>query len=195
MKQKTLLMVSFTILMSAAFAQNSSKKNSGAPAKKGQLFGMHFNIADFKGAQAFKASNNEGSTTTVKDLALGIGLSYWKGITSKIDFSMKLNGMFYDYAAKQYGQTGKTEIGLELEPTINVRPFSDANSWAPFLTAGAGIGMYTNHIGGYVPLGGGLQLNVGGTTYLIAQAQYRISLTKKVIPDHLFYSFGFAQSF
>ncbi|MEP6675647.1 MAG: hypothetical protein ABJA78_10845 [Ferruginibacter sp.] len=195
MKQKTLLMVSFTILMSAAFAQKSSNKNNGAPAKKTQLFGMHFNIGNFNGAQAFKASENTGATTTVKNLALGVGLSYWKGITSKVDFSLKLNGMFYDYSAKQYGQTGKTEIGLELEPTINIRPFNDANTWAPFITAGAGVGMYTNHVGGFVPLGGGVQFNAGGSTYLMIQAAYRISLTKKVIPDHLFYSLGFAQSF
>ncbi|MEP6675648.1 MAG: OmpA family protein [Ferruginibacter sp.] len=194
MKQKLKLILIFAVIFSSgAIAQ---KRNLSYPSnKKTQLFGIHFNVGDFNAAKAFSASDNTGSVSTVKDMALGMGLSYWKGITPKIDFSLKLNGMFYDYSAKQYGQTGKTEIGIELEPTINVRLLNDDNIWNGFLTTGLGGGLYTNHIGSYVPLGGGIQFNGKGLTYLFIQAAYRASLTKKVIPDHLFYSLGLAQSF
>lgn len=196
MKQKILMMVALTIVVTGAFAQKMAKKSTGATGKKGQAVGIHFNLGDFKGAKAFKSSDNDGNTSLIKDMAMGVGLSYWKGITGKVDFSLKLNGMFYDYSIRQYGVSKKTEVGIELEPTINVRPFNDGNLWSPFLTAGLGGGLYTNHIGGYVPLGGGIQFNGGkGTTYLFIQAAYRASISKKVIPDHLFYSAGFAQSF
>ena len=197
MKQKILMMVTFTILLTGAFAQKMAKKSMGsATGKKTQAFGVHFNLGDFNGAKAFKNDENTGNTSLIKDMALGVGFSYWKGITGKVDFSLKLNGMFYDYSIRQYNVSKKTEIGIELEPTINIRPFNDDNLWAPFLTAGIGAGLYTDHIGSYVPLGVGIQFNGGhGATYLFIQAQYRASLTKKVIPDHLFYSIGIAQSF
>jgi hypothetical protein len=195
MSKKTIMMVTLILVVTGSFAQTAAKKAMGATGKKGQLFGIHFNLDDFQGAKAFKSSENTGTATKVKDMGLGIGLSYWKGLTSKIDFSLKFNGILYDYSGRYYGTSGKTEIGLELEPTINIRPINDGNLWAPFLTTGAGLGLYTNHIGGYVPVGGGLQLNGKGFSYLFLQAQYRISLTKKVVPDQLFYSLGFAQSF
>lgn len=195
MRQKILMMVSFTMLAVGAFAQKAPKKMMGATGKKGQLFGVHFNLIDFQGAGAFKTTTNPGNNTRIKEMGMGMGLSYWKGLTNKIDFSMKLNGNFYDYSALYYGTTGKTEVGLEFEPTINIRPINDGNLWSPFITTGAGVGLYTNHIGGYIPVGGGFQLNSKGAFYLFLQAQYRISLTKKVAPDQLFYSLGFAQSF
>jgi hypothetical protein len=127
-------------------------------------------------------------------MSAGVSLSYWQGLTPFIDFSAKLNGIFHDYSAIYYGLPGKTEIGLELEPTINIRPLKDENIWAPFLTTGLGMGLYTNHLGAYVPIGGGLQFNASSTTYLFVQAQYKWSLTPKVLGNNLFYSIGFAQN-
>ena len=192
MKKLSLLTFAFAIIVSGAFAQ---KRNLAYPSnKKTQLFGIHFNLGDFEGAKAFKAAQNSGNTQLIKNMAMGVGLSYWKGITPKIDFSLKLNGMFYDYSILQYGVSKKTEIGIELEPTINVRLLNDDNIWNGFLTTGLGGGLYTDHIGSFVPLGGGFQFNGKGITYLFIQAAYRASLTKKVLPDHMFYSAGFAQT-
>lgn len=196
MKQKLILCLAFLVIAAGTFAQKQKpKRNMNFPsAKKGQLFGVNLLLADYQGAKAFNVLQNGGNNTRIKEMAMGFGLSYWKGLTNKIDFSMKLNGLFYDYSALYYGVTGKTEVGLEFEPSINIRPINDDNIWNPFLTAGAGVGLYTNHLGGYIPLGAGLQLNGKGFSYLFVQAQYRISLTKKVFPDHLFYSLGFAQN-
>jgi hypothetical protein len=56
------------------------------------------------------------------------------------------------------------------------------------------MGLYTNHIGAYMPLGVGLQLNASSTTYFFLQAQYKLALTPKVLDNNLFYSLGFAQN-
>ncbi len=204
MRQKTLFTLCFIALFSGAFAQKAKpmqKRNNSFPSnKKGQLFGIHFSLNDFTTPETFKTSptpiaKSERKFAELRDMSAGVSVSYWKGLTTKIDFCGKVNGVFYDYASIKYGTTGKTEIGLELEPTINIRPFNDDNRWAPFLTVGVGAGMYTSHIGAYVPVGGGLQINWSGNSYLFVQGQYHFTLTKKVLGDNLAWSIGFAESF
>ena len=55
--------------------------------------------------------------------------------------------------------------------------------------------MYNDKFGAFVPAGGGIQFNMQGQTYLFLQAQYKFTLTKKILGDNMFYSFGFAQKF
>ena len=188
------------LFITGSFAQKSMKNNNAAAGKKGQLFGLHFNLSDFNTPATFKSSttpiiNSERKFSSIRDMTAGFSVSYWKGLSNIVDFCTKLNTVFYDYAAIKYGTTGKTEIGMELEPTINIRPFGDNNRWAPFLTAGVGGGLYTNHIGAYVPAGIGFQLNWNSATYLFIQGQYHFALTKDVLSDNIVYSLGLAESF
>ncbi len=189
MKQKLSFLLAIVMICSTAMAQ----KNWG-PSKKGSLFGIHFNMADFKAPTGIKDPISGKVYSSVREMNKGFSLAYWKGLTSKIDLAVKANAMFRDYGSIYQGITGKTEIGLELEPTLNVRPFTDATRLAPFLTAGVGAGLYNDKIGAYVPAGVGFQWNMNSVTYLIAQAQYKFTLTDKVLGDNLYYSIGFAQS-
>jgi OmpA-OmpF porin, OOP family len=189
MKHKLSLLLALTLILSAAFAQKN-----WLPAKKGSLLGIHFNLADFKGPTGIKDPVTGKVYGTVRDMNKGLSISYWKGLTSRIDLSVKANAMFRDYSSIYQGITGKTEVGLELEPALNVRPFTDATKLAPFLTAGIGGGLYNNKFGAYAPAGLGLQWNMNSITYLIVQAQYKFTLTDKVLGDNLFYSVGFAQN-
>ena len=195
MKQRLTLLVVLACMISAiAVAQQPVKKSIFVKGqKKPALFGLAFNLSDFNAPKNF-GSNSNGKSLSIKDMSQGFSLYYWKGLTPAIDLSVKLNGIFHDYSALYYGIPGKTEIGLELEPTVNIRPIKDENLWAPFLTAGVGMGLYTNHIGAYVPLGLGLQLNASSTTYFFLQAQYKVAITTKVLDNNLFYSLGFAQN-
>jgi hypothetical protein len=209
MRQKTLYTFFLFILVSGAFAQKmqtkfnaaSQKRNNSFPSnKKGQALGVHCSFSDFITPGTFKNSpkpinQSERKFPNIKDLSTGFSVSYWRGITPRIDFSGKVNTVFYDYAAIYRGASGKNEIGLELEPAVNIRPFNDDNLWAPFLTVGLGGGLYSDKVGAYVPVGGGLQLNFSGTTYLFVQGQYHFTLTKKILGDNLVWSVGFAESF
>ena len=186
MKQKLTLVFTAVLLASGAFAQNN---------KKPSLVGIHFNAIDFKTPETFKNSNSPRTIAGLRDMDFGMSLSYWKGLTSKIDFAFKANAMVHDYAGDRNEATTKTEIGLELEPTLNFRPFNDKALIAPFLTGGVGGGYYTGEFGAYAPAGVGIQVNFNSVTYLMLQAQYRFSLTKDDLKDHLLYSIGFAHRF
>jgi hypothetical protein len=192
MKQKFLLVLAASLIVAGSFAQKSKKYGFAPGQKKPELFGIAFTLSDFNAPENFK--NDNGVTLPIKEMSAGVSVSYWKGITPFIDFSARLNGVFHDYSSLYQALPGKTEIGLELEPTINIRPLKDENIWAPFLTAGIGAGIYTGKMGAYLPLGGGIQFNASSTTYLIIQAQYKWALTNNVTRDNLFYSIGFAQN-
>ena len=192
MKQATILLITLVLIATTSIAQK--KKFKFVPGQtKPELFGIDFNLSDFNAPKSFGSNGNQ-KALGIADMSAGVAVTYWKGLTPFIDFSAKLNGIFHDYSALYYGVAGKTEIGIELEPTINIRPLKDENIIAPFLTGGLGMGVYTNHIGAFVPLGGGIQLNASSTTYLFLQAQYKWSITPKVLGNNMFYSIGFAQN-
>jgi len=197
MKQKLTLILAIMLLATSAFSQKMKKNNMSGDGKKGQLIGLHFNLADFNGPSGIKDPITGKVYQTISQMDKGVSLSYWRGLTSKVDLAVKLNGMFKDYRAIYYNNPTKnnSEIGLELEPTINIRPYGDNTKIAPFLTAGLGAGYYTGHFGAYLPAGIGLQANFGNLTYVFLQAQYKFTLTKKTLGDNLFYSIGIAENF
>lgn len=193
MKQKLLILLGCTVMASVALAQKN-KKNGFAPGqKKPSLFGIAFTLTDFNAPKNF-GSNSNATTLKIKDMSAGASLYYWKGLTPFIDLSARLNGIFHDYSSQFSNKPATTEIGLEFEPAVNIRPLKDENVWAPFLTAGVGAGIYTGRMGAYLPMGGGLQFNASSNTYFLLQAQYKMALTKKVLANNLFYSIGFAQN-
>jgi len=183
MKLKLTLIIAFSLFTTLVIAQD----------KKGTLVGVHFTMSDFKSVKSFDQPSTGKGYSTVRDMAKGISFSYWKGLTSKIDYAVKFNAVQYDYALINQGISGKKEIGLELEPNINVHIFPEGARISPFLTTGAGVGLYNNKIGGFIPAGGGFEFNFQKIAYLFVQAQYKFTLTKNVLGDNLFYSIGFAQ--
>jgi OmpA-OmpF porin, OOP family len=200
MKQKLAFTLALTILVSGAFAQKMKRSDRYPSAKKGSLFGVHFNLSDFKTATAIKATSlsdvlKKKEYKRLADMSGGFSFSYWKGLTKTIDFSTKLNVVFADFSAIYRNEPGKTEVGLEIEPTLNFRPLNDNHLFSPFITAGVGGGIYTGRIGLYLPVGVGIQCNLNSVTYLFLQSQYKVALTDKVLGDNLFYSFGIAENF
>ncbi|MEO6490948.1 MAG: OmpA family protein [Ferruginibacter sp.] len=194
MKQKLVLLFSLVLMASGLFAQMDAGGTSRA--KKGSLFGIHFNAVDFKTPVTWKDNTSSRDFASLKDMDFGFSLSYWKGLTSRIDFSTKINTLIHNYAAEDRNEaTTKTEIGLELEPSLNIKALKDDKIINPFLSVGIGGGYYTGEWAAYVPAGVGLQFNFNSVTYLLVQATYRFTLSKDDLKDNLLYSLGIAQNF
>lgn len=187
MKNKLKLVLAFAFFCTMGYAQ----KPTGI---KGSLIGIHFDLADFQGPIQLKNNATGRGYSSIKNMDKGFSVSYWKGLNKKIDFSIKANAIFRDYAGIYRGILNKTELGIELEPTINVRPYTDASRIAPFLTVGVGGGLYGGKFGAYAPIGGGVQVNIQNVSYIFIQSQYKYTLTNKILGDHLFYSIGFAEN-
>ncbi len=191
MKQK------LTILFLILFASFTTIAQRFTSPVKPALLGFHYALVDYN-------SPNEIDSTSLKDVlkkgdifkprkqSSAFTISYWKGLNKYVDFSGKFNGIFYDYALNNSGQSYNNEFGAELEGALNIHPVSDAHFFTPFLTAGIGGGYYTNKYGGYVPLGLGFQFNIQSQVYIMLQSQYRATLSNDVMPNNLYHSLGVA---
>ena len=194
MKQKLTLLLSLLVVVTFASGQMMNSKYSSS--KKGELFGIHFNALDIKTPLTLKNSAGTRTFTRIEEMDFGFSLSYWKGLTNTIDFSTRAGLLFHDYKSLDRNQTNndRNQVGVELEPTLNFRPYGDNSLIAPFLTAGIGGGYYIDKFGAYIPTGVGVQFNFRSLTYVFVQAQYRFALTKNVLKDNIFYSLGIAQN-
>jgi OmpA-OmpF porin, OOP family len=193
MKQKLTLLLSFIVVVTVASAQMMDSKFTSN--KKGSLVGIHFNALDLQTPLTLKNTAGTRTFTKITNMDYGFSFSYWKGLTKTIDFSTRAGLLFHDFVKDRGLQNQKNQnIGVEIEPTLNIRPYGDNSLIAPFLTVGVGAGYYIDKFAAYVPTGVGAQVNFLSTTYVIAQMQYRFSFDKKILKDNMFYSLGVAQS-
>ncbi|MBS1599190.1 MAG: OmpA family protein [Bacteroidetes bacterium] len=151
--------------------------------KKGSLIGFSFNGTDFP-------SLGQPKNAAIKNTDYGMSLFFMKGISKRIDFSIRYNGLFSDYS-KDPNATSSGYVN-ELEAALHGRALTDNHFFQPFITAGIGIGNYAGKWAPYAPLGVGLQFNFNSAFYLFAQANYRATLSDKNLDNNLFYSLGFA---
>ena len=166
-------------------------------AQRKSAFGFSANLTDFETPAKISATS---LGDVLKDgffgrCQPGFSLMYWQGISNRIDFSIRYNGLFSD-GSMASTKTGLKEYFSELEGSLHLRAFKDDKTLNPFLTAGVGVGNYWKNTGiaGYAPLGLGLQLNLLDETYIFLQGNYRLSFDKDKLPNNLFYSLGFTQA-
>ena len=190
MKQKICLFLSILVLANTAFAQKDKTSSN-----KRSLFAMHLNALDVSTPKSWKDNSGQRNLSGLKEASLGFSLSYWKLIAPRVDFSTKATMMFHNYSSIDRGTytTNYNQLGLEIEPSLNVKAFTDESLFNAFITTGIGAGVYSSKFGAYVPAGAGLQVNFASNTYIMLQAQYRFTLMKDVLNDNLFYSLGIAQ--
>ena len=147
--------------------------------QKPSIIGFSANAVDFK-----------TSVSRSNKVDPGFSVMYWKGITKKIDFSLRYNGLFSDYTKKE---DHNSDYINEFEGSLHARPINDEHFFSPFISAGIGVGNYSGSWAPYAPLGGGLQFNLQQEAYIFLQANYRASLKKDYLDNNMFYSLGFTQ--
>ncbi len=190
MKQKFILMALLILAGSGLFAQFLSPKKSS-------LIGLQVTLVDNYSPQRIDTSSlrdvfKQGDIYDLRKMAPAFTVSYWKGLTNHIDFSGKLNGIFYNYASENNRVTDRSEFGAELQADLNFHPVSDAHLFTPFVNLGIGMGHYTDKFSPFIPVGLGLQFNLNSQLYLMLQSQYRHSLKKEETKSSLAHSFGVA---
>ena len=165
----------FIFLANIAFAQ----KFGGT--KKGSAIGFSVNLVDFS-----------ASLPKIGKVDPGFSVMYWKGLSNHFDFSLRYNGLFTQYSKAVLIENSYSN---EFEGSLHGRLLTDNHLFNPFVTAGIGIGNYgKKQWAGYVPLGGGVQMNMFDEGYIFLQANYRVSLSKTKLDNNMFYSLGFTRS-
>lgn len=171
-------------------AQNVTKKPASVD--------FHLFYNDFFTAQQIRASsvNNVLKNKLWSPLSnnqIGLGFSYYKGITKKVDAVGTLDASFVDYLFQSGATNGSSKFLLTTQAAANIKLFDDSKTVVPYLTAGAGFSLYNGSAGFYIPAGVGLQFNVFDEAFIVTNAQYRIPLTTSV-NYHFNYSVGIGTS-
>ncbi|MBX9782243.1 MAG: OmpA family protein [Chitinophagaceae bacterium] len=194
MKLSATLTAAVLLLFSTAFSQTK-------PVKKPALISFNINFSDYNLPRTIQDSGTSKAFQG-KDWyspgkkSFGVGVSWIKPLTKKIDFSANLSGTFSNFPAlfvkgDSIGQAGFTP---QLDALLHLNMFQPAVRVNPFLTAGVGAGKFGNQFAAYAPLGAGLKFKFHEGAFLIMQTQWRKKLMDGITNDYLFYQIGFTQT-
>ncbi|HLP35629.1 OmpA family protein [Lacibacter sp.] len=168
--------------------------------KKPELISYNISFSDYRLPQLISDSTagkafNQGDWYKPGNKSFGVGLSYWRGLTQKIDASGTITGTFSNFPANfvKDDSVGQAKFSTQLNALLHIRAFKDKAPVNPFLTAGLGVGYFPGKIAAYAPVGVGLQFRFKEGSYFFMQAQWRKKLTDGINNDYLHYSFSFAQ--
>jgi len=193
MKRALLLITGIFFLCTLTVAQKH-------PAKKLGMFSFNASLSDYT---FLKTVADSSFTTAIKqkgflkpaNKSVGLGISYWKGLTTHIDFSGTFTGTLSSFPAKfvKGDSIGQANISSQMDVLLHFKLLKDKAGVNPFLTAGLGAGNFPNQFAAYAPIGVGIQLHFNDGAYIIIQAQDRMALTDGISNDYAMYSIGFAQ--
>lgn len=169
-------------------------------AKKNRVITYSITLSDYSFIKRAKDSSfskafNQKDYFKSGNTSFGIMFSYWKGLTTHIDFSANLGGTFSNFPALfiKNDSVGQAKFSSNLDALLHLRALNDNVRINPFLTAGLGAGYFANQLAVYAPVGTGLQFRLNEGGYVFVQAQWRMALTSGINNDYMFYSIGFAQ--
>ena len=169
--------------------------------KKERMFSFNVTMSDYSFLKTVKDSSLSNAIQQKDWLkpgnkSFGIGASFWKGLTTHIDFSGTFTATLANFPANfvKGDSVGQATFSTQLDALLHFKLLKDRATVNPFLTAGIGAGDFPKQFAAYAPVGTGLQFHLNDGTYIIVQAQWRIALTPGISNDYLQYSLGFAQN-
>lgn len=192
-------MMSFLLagLVVSASAQTEAPKPD---YKKRPTLAVNLVFNDFTTAARIRSSSlssvlNGKDWARLSDMNAGLSLQYLQGLSDLVDFSTRLDASFVKYNYRNMPEQKNDEsLLLEADASVNAKLLTDNYIVVPYATAGVGATMYKNRFGAFVPLGVGLQFNLGNEdAFLFTSMQYRVPVSNWV-NYHLNYSIGFASA-
>ena len=127
MKQKLSLVFAVILISICGFSQDMESKYSGP--KKGGVLAVHFNMSDYKAPIGIKSPVSGKVYSTIPEMSKGFSISYWRGLTNKIDLSLKATGTFLEYPTLSSTVVSRREFSPEAEAALNIRPYGNKHQW------------------------------------------------------------------
>lgn len=184
---KYLIITCLCFFMLHSVAQNGNEK-------KPSIIDFHIFYTDFSTAQKIRTTSlsnviNNKLWSSLGNMQVGLGFSYLKGITKKIDAIATVDGSYIDYLFQSGATNGSSKFLLTTQVAANVKLFTDRRTIVPYITGGAGFSLYNGRTGFYIPAGMGIQFNIFNDGFVFTNAQYRFALSPNV-NYHFNYSVG-----
>ena len=184
-------------LIAVALAAGSFSQTMTSYKKRPSL-GLSFFLKDMYTANLIDHTSvstvlDKDQWTKLKNMAPGVSLNYYQGLTENIDFQGTLGASFPKYPFSFNSgvtATGETKFLLEVAAGLNFKLLTDNYFIVPYVHLGLGASMYGGtYFAAYAPTGLGLQFNLGNETFIHTLFGYNIKVSDLSI-NHLTYSFG-----
>lgn len=193
MKKTLLLLISIGGMLSV-FAQDATQLIK-RPSLSINFFLKDFATPDLISSSSITTVFENKQWTKMKDMSPGLNVQYFQGLTDHLDFMAGLGGSFlkYPFLYKSGVQTPvQDKFLLEADANVNLKLLTDKYFMVPYLSAGIGASMYAgSYFGAYIPVGTGLQFNLGEGNFINLQYSYHLGVSD--LTNYNFqYSLGFA---
>lgn len=190
------LMVSVVALTAFAFSAFSQDATPNTTYIRPKSLAVSFVLNDFQTAERIRSS----SLSTVlankqwakgKEMSPGVAVSYFKGLKDHVDFAATMAGTFTRFELDDETPASDKFL-LETDASLNLKMFSDKYLFTPYINVGVGASLYNGKAGAFIPLGGGLKLNLFDEAAIFVNSQYRIPVTTITSTYHFYNSIGIA---
>jgi len=189
MKKTVVLVILLIFLSNNTYAQLKSIN------KKQRTLSIHFMLNDYRTAHLINNTSvgeviNDDNFSKFTEMSPGLSISYYKGISSHVDFMASIGGSYTKYDFKNNTSGRSDKLLIEADANLNYKLLPDSYRLTPYITTGVGASLYSVHYGAYIPLGLGLQVRLGEEAFLFSNLQYRVGISD-FTANHLNYSIGF----
>lgn len=191
-------------LVILAFAGNVAAQ-TGANVKKPSI-ALKVSAFDFTTARAIQVNTlgtvlSNKSWEKLSNSTKSIGVQYFKGINTKIDFMVNLDlaSLSYPFYASSLIKnargtaSGATTKGFyaAADAGLNFKMLSDDHKVVPYLSASIGVGKFATNYMAYAPVGAGIQIKANQGSFINILSTFRAemsSLTKTHFNHSISYS-------
>ncbi|GAA4333443.1 OmpA family protein [Flaviaesturariibacter amylovorans] len=190
--KKLLVTVLALSCVASAFAQKGAYIRPAA-------IGISFFRNDYLTPNRIRTSSlasvlNNRQIAGFQDVAIGVGLHYWKGLTNNLDFAGGLRGSSPDVILNNgTKRTNGEKFQVEGDASVNYKFFSDRYFFTPYVSAGVGASYLDGTFDAILPLGIGFKFNFSDEGALFLDGSYRVPVTtNRANGYHVMYGFGYA---
>jgi outer membrane protein OmpA-like peptidoglycan-associated protein len=190
MKKILAVLLALSAFMPSGFGQDEEIR----PA----AIGISFFLNDFTTADRIRTTSlssvlSNKKWAKVKDMSPGIALTYFKGLTKRIDFAGTLAGSFVKYPFPNHATFFNDRFLLAADASANLKLVTEKYWVQPFITVGVGGHMYGGkYFGAFIPAGLGFKINFFDDVHLFVTSQYRVPVTTGTANYHFFNQLGIA---
>jgi OmpA-OmpF porin, OOP family len=190
--KKILVSLLMITVSTQVFAQDQNKNNV-RPA----YVGVSFIMNDYLSAQRVRNSSLTSVLTNrrlakFREMAPGIGITYFKGLRNHLDIAGTLTGSFPSVPKNDGTSTAGDQFMLEGDISAQLKLLSEKYDFTPYVNVGIGVSRLDGKTDAFLPLGFGLKYNIEDETSIFLTGQYRVPATFNANNYHFMYGIGFA---
>lgn len=158
--------------------------------------GIGFYLSDFTTADRIRTTSlskvlADKAFAKMSDMAPGIAITYFQGLTDHIDFAGSVGGSFVKYPMPDKSFSGDNFL-LEVNAQVNLKMTTEQYWVQPYIIAGVSGHKYRSYYGATLPMGLGMKVNFFDEAHLFINSIYKVPVINGTSNYHFQHSIGIA---